>query len=168
MPVSFIPGVMRHVGEALVNERTPRLRGRVLAIGIAPWGIIDNRTDLIGKNETDLKGMWGCLRSTDSIAGEAVSLHSLLLNRNCKIYRQNFEADDFPCGAVNLYKVLRTVTLCFSGQSFLTWSLMTEGGTVVVVAVTELHETLCFTQPQESSLRLDVSVLILQEVDTRS
>ncbi|GFY46431.1 transient receptor potential cation channel subfamily M member 3 [Trichonephila inaurata madagascariensis] len=43
-------GVMRHVGEALVNERTPRLRGRVLAIGIAPWGIIDNRTDLIGKN----------------------------------------------------------------------------------------------------------------------
>ncbi|GFU43593.1 hypothetical protein TNCV_3728351 [Trichonephila clavipes] len=54
--------------------------------------------------ETDLKGMWGCLRSTDSMAGEAVSLHSLLPNRNCKIYRQNFEADDFPCGAVNLYK----------------------------------------------------------------
>ncbi|GFW89610.1 hypothetical protein TNCV_1024941 [Trichonephila clavipes] len=38
------------------------------------------------------------------MAGEAVSLHSLLPNRNCKIYRQNFEADDFPCGAVNLYK----------------------------------------------------------------
>ncbi|GFW49852.1 RNA-directed DNA polymerase from mobile element jockey [Trichonephila clavipes] len=54
--------------------------------------------------ETDLKGMWGCLKSTDSMAGEAVSLHSLLPNRNCKIYRQNFEADDFPCGAVNLYK----------------------------------------------------------------
>ena len=46
---------MRHVGEALVNERTPRLRGRVLAIGIAPWGIIENRSDLIGKNvSTDL------------------------------------------------------------------------------------------------------------------
>ncbi|XP_071043115.1 transient receptor potential cation channel trpm-like [Parasteatoda tepidariorum] len=45
-------GVMRHVGEALVNERTPRQRGRVLAIGIAPWGIIDNRSDLIGKNVT--------------------------------------------------------------------------------------------------------------------
>lgn len=41
---------MRHVGEALVNERTPRLRGRVLAIGIAPWGILENRSDLIGKN----------------------------------------------------------------------------------------------------------------------
>ncbi|GFT87170.1 hypothetical protein TNCV_3474021 [Trichonephila clavipes] len=56
--------------------------------------------------ESDLKGMWGCLRSTDSMAGEAVSLHSLLPNRSCKIYRQNFEADDFPCGAVNLYKDL--------------------------------------------------------------
>ncbi|GFU55322.1 hypothetical protein TNCV_2553601 [Trichonephila clavipes] len=40
----------------------------------------------------------------DSMAGEAVSLHSLLANRNCKIYRQNFEADDFPSGAVNLFK----------------------------------------------------------------
>ncbi|GFT74681.1 hypothetical protein TNCV_562361, partial [Trichonephila clavipes] len=42
--------------------------------------------------------------STDSMAGEVVSLHSLLANRNCKIYRQNFEADDFPSGAVNLFK----------------------------------------------------------------
>ncbi|GFV11007.1 hypothetical protein TNCV_568031 [Trichonephila clavipes] len=38
------------------------------------------------------------------MVGEAVSLHSLLANRNCKIYRQNFEADDFPSGAVVLYK----------------------------------------------------------------
>ncbi|GFU15308.1 hypothetical protein TNCV_954581 [Trichonephila clavipes] len=42
------------------------------------------------------------------MAGEAVSLHSLLANRNCKIYRQNFEADDFPSGAVNLFKGGRT------------------------------------------------------------
>ncbi|GFS91412.1 hypothetical protein TNCV_4548081 [Trichonephila clavipes] len=34
--------------------------------------------------------------------------------------------------------------------------------------ITELHVTLCFTQPQDSSLRLDVSVIILQEVDIRS
>ncbi|GFW69701.1 hypothetical protein TNCV_1883451 [Trichonephila clavipes] len=54
--------------------------------------------------ETDLKGIWGCLRSTDSMAGEAVSLHSLLANRNCKIHRKNFEADDFPSGAVDLFK----------------------------------------------------------------
>ncbi|GFU69705.1 hypothetical protein TNCV_1220931 [Trichonephila clavipes] len=38
--------------------------------------------------------------STDSMAGKAVSLHSLLANRNGKIYRQNFEADVFSewCG----------------------------------------------------------------------
>ncbi|GFW55158.1 hypothetical protein TNCV_115441 [Trichonephila clavipes] len=42
--------------------------------------------------------------STDSMAGKAVSLHSLLANRNGKIYRQNFEVDDFPSGAVDLYK----------------------------------------------------------------
>ncbi|CAN8029440.1 unnamed protein product, partial [Ixodes persulcatus] len=41
-------GVTRHVGEALLSERTPQLRGRVVAIGIAPWGIIENRKDLIG------------------------------------------------------------------------------------------------------------------------
>ncbi|KAH7966358.1 hypothetical protein HPB49_015505 [Dermacentor silvarum] len=41
-------GVTRHVGEALLTERTPQLRGRVVAIGIAPWGIIENRKDLIG------------------------------------------------------------------------------------------------------------------------
>ncbi|GFX93150.1 integrase catalytic domain-containing protein [Trichonephila clavipes] len=61
-------------------------------------------TSFHGARETDLKGMWGCLRSTDSMAGEAVSLHSLLANRNCKIYRQNFEADDFPSGAVDPFK----------------------------------------------------------------
>ncbi|GFV64183.1 hypothetical protein TNCV_1806821 [Trichonephila clavipes] len=47
-------------------------------------------------------------RSMDSMAGEAVSLHSLLANRNCKIYRQNFEADDFPSGAVDLFKGVGT------------------------------------------------------------
>ncbi|GFU97210.1 hypothetical protein TNCV_2537571 [Trichonephila clavipes] len=47
---------------------------------------------------------YACPVSTDSMAGEAVSLHSLLAIRNCKIYRQNFEADDFPSGAVNLFK----------------------------------------------------------------
>ncbi|GFX93194.1 hypothetical protein TNCV_4760731 [Trichonephila clavipes] len=60
--------------------------------------------DLPCLQETDLKGMWGCLRSTDSMAGEAVSLHSLLANRNCKIYRQNFEADNFPSGVVDPFK----------------------------------------------------------------
>lgn len=54
---------MRHVGEALVNERTPRLRrGRVLAIGIAPWGIIENKSDLIGKNVSDCYYEWNLMK----------------------------------------------------------------------------------------------------------
>ncbi|GFT62626.1 hypothetical protein TNCV_3095821 [Trichonephila clavipes] len=43
-----------------------------------------------------------CLRSTDSMAVKAVSLHSLLANQSGKIYLQNFEADVFPSGAVDL------------------------------------------------------------------
>ncbi|GFW18792.1 hypothetical protein TNCV_5132451 [Trichonephila clavipes] len=38
----------------------------------------------------------------DSMAGKAVSLRSLLANQSGEIYRQNFEADVFPSGAVNL------------------------------------------------------------------
>ncbi|GAB6029581.1 hypothetical protein CHUAL_005324 [Chamberlinius hualienensis] len=45
-------GVIKHVGEAFNNERSQTLRGRVVTIGIAPWGIIENRKDLIGENVT--------------------------------------------------------------------------------------------------------------------
>ncbi|XP_067127753.1 transient receptor potential cation channel trpm isoform X2 [Centruroides vittatus] len=43
-------GVMRHVGDALLNERTPCLRSRVVTIGIAPWGIIQDHQQLLRKN----------------------------------------------------------------------------------------------------------------------
>lgn len=43
-------GVMRHVGDALLNERTPCLRSRVVTIGIAPWGIIQDHNQLLRKN----------------------------------------------------------------------------------------------------------------------
>ena len=43
-------GVTRHVGDALISERSPRLRnGRVVSIGIAPWGVVENRQLLIGQ-----------------------------------------------------------------------------------------------------------------------
>ncbi|XP_069984689.1 transient receptor potential cation channel trpm [Penaeus vannamei] len=45
-------GVTRHVGEALVSESSLRVRGgRVVSVGIAPWGIIERRQDLIGRNK---------------------------------------------------------------------------------------------------------------------
>ncbi|GFU79594.1 protein GVQW3 [Trichonephila clavipes] len=98
-PAEVKTAVKSDISENLIKtlwlEKLPEANKNILVI---------NDKNLGKLVETDLKGMWGCLRSTDSMAGEAVSLHSLLPNRNCKIYRQNFEADDFPCGAVNLYK----------------------------------------------------------------
>ena len=45
-------GVTKHVGEALVSEKSPRIKGdRVVSIGIAPWGIVDKRLDLIGRKK---------------------------------------------------------------------------------------------------------------------
>lgn len=48
----MLSGVTRHVGEALVSESSLRVRGgRVVSVGIAPWGIIERRQDLIGRNK---------------------------------------------------------------------------------------------------------------------
>ncbi|KAL2089082.1 hypothetical protein ACEWY4_015981 [Coilia grayii] len=44
-------GVMRHVGDAL-KEHSCKSRGKVCAIGIAPWGIVENKEDLIGQDVT--------------------------------------------------------------------------------------------------------------------
>lgn len=40
---------MRHVGDAL-KEHSSKSRGKVCAIGIAPWGIVENKEDLIGQD----------------------------------------------------------------------------------------------------------------------
>lgn len=40
---------MRHVGDAL-KEHSSKSRGKVCAIGIAPWGIVENKEDLIGRD----------------------------------------------------------------------------------------------------------------------
>ncbi|RZF33234.1 hypothetical protein LSTR_LSTR012995 [Laodelphax striatellus] len=42
-------GVTRQVGDALLMERSQR-SGRVVSIGIAPWGIVENNHELIGHN----------------------------------------------------------------------------------------------------------------------
>ncbi|MGH0117429.1 UNVERIFIED_CONTAM: hypothetical protein FKN15_034616 [Acipenser sinensis] len=45
------PGVIRHVGDAL-KDHSSKSRGKVCAIGIAPWGIVENKEDLIGADVT--------------------------------------------------------------------------------------------------------------------
>ncbi|KAG8229410.1 hypothetical protein J437_LFUL000931, partial [Ladona fulva] len=42
-------GVTRHVGDALLLEKSQR-SGRVVSIGIAPWGIVENNHELLGHN----------------------------------------------------------------------------------------------------------------------
>lgn len=42
-------GIIRHVGDAL-KDHSSKSRGRICAIGIAPWGIVENKEDLLGKD----------------------------------------------------------------------------------------------------------------------
>lgn len=42
-------GVMRHVGDAL-GDTLAQARNNIVTIGIAPWGVVHNRNDLIGKD----------------------------------------------------------------------------------------------------------------------
>ncbi|KAJ8348184.1 hypothetical protein SKAU_G00267730 [Synaphobranchus kaupii] len=41
--------VIRHVGDAL-KDHASKSRGKICTIGIAPWGIVENQEDLIGKD----------------------------------------------------------------------------------------------------------------------
>ena len=45
----IISGVTRHVGDA-ISDRTLKAKNKIVAIGIAPWGIVENKDDLIGKD----------------------------------------------------------------------------------------------------------------------
>ena len=44
-------GVTRQVGDALLSERTQRGPGRVVSIGIAPWGIVEGNRDLVARGK---------------------------------------------------------------------------------------------------------------------
>lgn len=47
--LTFVLGVTHHVGDA-ISDRTTKTRNKVVAIGIAPWGVVENREDLIGRD----------------------------------------------------------------------------------------------------------------------
>ena len=42
-------GVTRHVGDA-ISDRTLKAKNKIIAIGIAPWGIVENKDELLGKD----------------------------------------------------------------------------------------------------------------------
>lgn len=45
----LVAGVTRHVGDA-ISDRTTKAQNKVKAIGIAPWGIVENRDTLFGRD----------------------------------------------------------------------------------------------------------------------
>lgn len=49
MEYFFFLGVVKHVGDAL-KEHISRSSRKICTIGIAPWGVIENRNDLIGRD----------------------------------------------------------------------------------------------------------------------
>lgn len=45
----LLAGVVSHVGDAL-KDHPSKSRGRLCAVGIAPWGIVENKNELVGKD----------------------------------------------------------------------------------------------------------------------
>lgn len=68
-------GVTRHVGDA-ISDRTTKARNKVVAIGIAPWGIVENKEDLIGR---DIVVPYHCVSSTKTNTSVLNSNHSYFL-----------------------------------------------------------------------------------------
>lgn len=53
-------GVAKHVGDAL-KEHFSRSSKKICTIGIAPWGVIENRDDLIGRDVSGAVASSPCL-----------------------------------------------------------------------------------------------------------
>ncbi|VDI37874.1 transient receptor potential cation channel subfamily M member 3 [Mytilus galloprovincialis] len=68
-------GVTRHVGEA-ISDRTTKTKNKVVAIGLAPWGIVENKEDLVGK---DLTVPYHCVSANKSNYAVLNRSHSYFL-----------------------------------------------------------------------------------------
>lgn len=58
MTICWFSGVIRHVGDAL-KDHSSKSRGKVCAIGMAPWGIVENKEDLVGRDVRQAAGWTG-------------------------------------------------------------------------------------------------------------
>ncbi|XP_041371939.1 transient receptor potential cation channel subfamily M member 3-like isoform X2 [Gigantopelta aegis] len=68
-------GVTRHVGDA-ISDRTTKTKNKVVAIGIAPWGIVENRENLVGR---DVVVPYHCVSSPKTASAVLNSNHSYFL-----------------------------------------------------------------------------------------
>uniref|UniRef100_A0A8D2MX66 Transient receptor potential cation channel, subfamily M, member 6 n=1 Tax=Zonotrichia albicollis TaxID=44394 RepID=A0A8D2MX66_ZONAL len=124
-------GVSRHVGDALKGRASPHLR-KICAIGIPPWGIIENQRDLIGK---DVVCLYQTLGNPLSKLSTLNSMHSHFLMAddgtvgkygNEMMLRRNLEK------YMSLQKIHTRM-----GQGVPTVGLVLEGGPSVILMVWE-------------------------------
>ncbi|XP_074022455.1 transient receptor potential cation channel subfamily M member 6 [Numenius arquata] len=124
-------GVSRHVGDALKGCASPHLR-KICAVGIPPWGIIENQRDLIGK---DVVCLYQTLGNPLSKLSTLNSMHSHFLMAddgtvgkygNEMILRRNLEK------YISLQKIHTRM-----GQGVPVVALVVEGGPNVILMVWE-------------------------------
>ncbi|XP_070203392.1 transient receptor potential cation channel subfamily M member 3-like [Littorina saxatilis] len=68
-------GVTKHVGDA-ISDRTAKTKNKVVAVGVAPWGIVERKEDLIGR---DVVVPYHCVTSTKVNSSVLNSNHSYFL-----------------------------------------------------------------------------------------
>ncbi|XP_009956890.1 PREDICTED: transient receptor potential cation channel subfamily M member 6 [Leptosomus discolor] len=128
-------GVARHVGDALKGRASPHLR-KICAVGIPPWGIIENQRDLIGK---DVVCLYQTLGNPLSKLSTLNSMHSHFLMAddgtvgkygNEMMLRRNFEK------YISLQKIHTRM-----GQGVPIVVLVVEGGPNVILMVWEYVRT---------------------------
>ncbi|XP_009702983.1 PREDICTED: transient receptor potential cation channel subfamily M member 6-like, partial [Cariama cristata] len=124
-------GVSRHVGDALKGCASPHLR-KICAVGIPPWGIIENQRDLIGK---DVVCLYQTLGNPLSKLSTLNSMHSHFLMAddgtvgkygNEMMLRRNLEK------YISLQKIHTRM-----GQGVPIVGLLVEGGPNVILMVWE-------------------------------
>uniref|UniRef100_A0A8B9GCP4 non-specific serine/threonine protein kinase n=1 Tax=Amazona collaria TaxID=241587 RepID=A0A8B9GCP4_9PSIT len=124
-------GVSKHVGDALKGRSSPHLR-KIFAVGIPPWGIIENQSDLIGK---DVVCLYQTLGNPLSKLSTLNSMHSHFLMAddgtvgkygNEMILRRNLEK------YISLQKIHTRM-----GQGVPIVGLVVEGGPSVILMVWE-------------------------------
>ncbi|XP_064356799.1 transient receptor potential cation channel subfamily M member 6-like isoform X1 [Dromaius novaehollandiae] len=124
-------GVSRHVGDALKGRASPYLR-KICAVGIPPWGIIENQRDLIGK---DVVCLYQTLGNPLSKLSPLNSMHSHFLMAddgtvgkygNEMMLRRNLEK------YISLQKIHTRM-----GQGVPVVGLVVEGGPNVILMVWE-------------------------------
>ncbi|KAM6036065.1 transient receptor potential cation channel subfamily M member 6 isoform 1-T2 [Theristicus caerulescens] len=124
-------GVSRHVGDALKGRASPHLR-KICAVGIPPWGIIENQRDLIGK---DVVCLYQTLGNPLSKLSTLNSMHSHFLMAddgtvgkygNEMMLRRNLEK------YISLQKIHTRM-----GQGVPVVGLVVEGGPNVILMVWE-------------------------------